>query len=75
MRRILSVLTVALVMVAMVAVMAAPVFADGGSNPQGLGKDIANDNCGKNTQGDFYTYDRGNNVDSVGVSRVDHCLK
>jgi hypothetical protein len=58
MRRILLLLTVALVMVAMVAVMAVPAFAQRGSNPQGLGKDIKEANCG-NYGGDWFNVNRG----------------
>jgi hypothetical protein len=61
MRRLLLVLTVALVMAAMVAAMAAPAFAQG-TNPQGLGRENTDNNCGIGTGwiGDFFTFNRGN---------------
>jgi hypothetical protein len=60
-KRILMVLAVALVMAAMMVAMAAPAFAQG-SNPQGLGKDDTDSDCGigNGGSGDFFTYNRGN---------------
>ena len=61
MKRMLMLLTVALVMAAMMVAMAAPAFAQG-SNPQGLGRQSTDSNCGNGTgfSGDFFTYNRGN---------------
>jgi hypothetical protein len=68
MKRILVLVTLAVVMAAMVAAVAVPAFALTGTNPQGQGKDIVGSNCG-NYPGDFYTVNQG----SKGY--VNHCLK
>jgi hypothetical protein len=66
MKRILLLVTVALVMAAMAAAVAVPAFGATGTNPQGHGKDIVGSNCG-NYPGDFYTVNEGIKGD------VNHC--